>query len=288
MRSVLILTDFSEAAFRAAEYACSLADQLQIKRVILYHAYEMMIVPTDVPVPPVKSDEELYLESMEELGLMRDRLRSMLPDTVAMDMLAENIFSPGAVNQRCQEEKIDLVVMGVSGKSGLDRLMAGSITARMLEKARFPLLMVPEETVVGREVKTIVFATDLKNVDAIPVVQLYSFLDAFNAEVHVVNAGPATVHEYVPESRKEAVSDLHKLLDKYPSSFYYIDGDNIADSILTFAGEHRASLIIAIPKTHHLFSALFHKSVSKRLAYNSRVPLLCLPEAGAGRNDKAS
>ena len=76
MRSVLILTDLSEAAFRAAEYVCSLADQLLIGRIVLYHAYEMIITPTEVPMPPVKNDEELYLDSMEALGLMRDRLRN--------------------------------------------------------------------------------------------------------------------------------------------------------------------------------------------------------------------
>lgn len=280
MRSVFILTDFSEAAFRAAEYICSLADQLLIRRIVLYHAYEMVITPTEVPMPPVKSDEELYLDSMEALGLMRDRLRSKLQDTIAIDMQAENMFSPETINQRCKEQQIDLAVMGISGKSDLDRLMTGSITARMLEKCRLPLLLVPEETVVGREIKTIVFATDLKDIDMIPAAQLYSFLDVFKAEVHVVNAGPAKVHEYVPESRREAVDGLHKLLDKYRSSFYYIDGDNVVDSVLTFAGEHHASMIIAIPKKHSFLSGIFHKSVSKRMAYNSQIPLLCLPESG--------
>jgi len=278
MRTALILTDFSEAAFRAAEYVCSVAEPLQIGRIVLYHAYQMIITPTDIPTAPVKTAEELYLESMKELALTNDRLKPRCPGDVAIEMFAENTFSPDTVNERCMEQKADLIVMGASGKSGLDRIMAGSITARMLSGSQFPLLMVPEEAVIGREIKTIVFATDLKDIPSIPVAQLYSFLDAFKAEVHVVNAGPAAEGEYVSGNRKEAVADLHKLLDKYPTSFYYIDGDNVVDSILTFAGEHHASLIISIPKKHGFLSAVFHKSVSKRLAYNSMIPLLCLPE----------
>jgi nucleotide-binding universal stress UspA family protein len=278
MRSALILTDLSEAAFRAAEYACSQAEPLQIGRVVLYHAYEIIITPTDVPVPPVKTNEELYLESMEAMSLERDRLRSLLPGTVTIDLLAENHFLPETVNQRGVEQNIDLIVMGISGKSGLDRLMVGSVTARMLEECRFPLLMVPEEVLIGRGIKTIVFATDLKDVDSIPVEELYSFLDAWKAEVHVVNAGPETAKEYLREDRKQAFDRLHQLLDKYPSSFYFVDGDNVVDSLLTFAGEHHASLIMAVPKKHGFLSRIFHKSVTKKLAYNSRIPLLCLPE----------
>lgn len=282
MRSVLILTDFSETAFRAAEYACSLADLLKINRIVLYHAYEIMIAATDVPVPPVKTDQELYVESMETLGLVRDRLKAMLPGTVTIDMLAENTFLPETINQRCHEQKIDLVVMGISDRSGFERLMAGNVTSRMLGESKYPLLLVPGDAVIGRGIKTVVFATDLKDISLLPADQLYSFLDAFKAEVHVVNAGPVAEKEYAHETRKKAADSLHKLLDKHPASFYYIDGDNVAESILTFSGQHHASLIIAIPKKHGFLSGLFHKSVSKRLAYNSRIPLLCLPE---GRGD---
>jgi nucleotide-binding universal stress UspA family protein len=280
MRAVLILTDFSEAAFRAAEYACWLAGVLQIQRVVLYHAYEVVIMSTETPMPPVKTNEELFFESMQALSAMRDRLKLNLPNTVAIDMLAENSFLPETINQRCQEHNVDLIVMGKSDKTRVDRLIAGNVTVRMLERSRYPLLMVPEDTVIGKEITTIVFATDLKDVASIPATLLYSFLDAFKAKLDVVNAGPAVEGEYVSESRKKAVEHLHDMLDKYSPSFYFVDGDNVAGSLLTFAGQHHASLLMTMPKTHNFFSSIFHKSVSKRLAYNSPIPLLCLPEAG--------
>jgi len=278
MRSIIVLTDFSEASFRAAEYACSLADRLEISRIILYHAYEVVITPTEMPVAPVKTDQELYLESMEEMGLMRDRLRSRCPETVVIEMFAEDGFSPETVNQRCQEQKIDMIVMGISGKSGLDRLMTGSITARMMEKCLFPLLMVPEEVLIGREIRSVVFATDLKDIASIPADRLCSLLEALGAEVHVVNAGPDKERKFLPEEKREAFDALHRMLDKYPSHFHFIDGDNVVDSILVFAGEQHASMVIAMPKKHSFFDGIFHRSVSKRLAYNSRIPLLSLPE----------
>jgi len=283
MRSALVLTDFSEAAFRAGQYVCSIADLLQIERIVLYHGYHVIIPPTDVTTVPVKTDEELYLESMESLGLVRDQLQLRSRNDVIIETFAENTLSPETVNERCVEQKIDVIAMGINDKSGIDRMMAGNFTARMLQASRFPLLMIPAEAIVGREIKSIVFATDLKDIETIPVAQLYSFLDACKAEIHVVNAGPDKVKEFLPEDKQEAFNKLHALLDKYSSHFYFVDGDNPVDSILTFAGEHRASLIIAIPKKHGFLFSIFHKSISKTLVYNSRVPLLCLPEVEAGK-----
>jgi len=277
MKSMLILTDFSEAAFRAAEYACVLTGLLQIRRIILYHAYQTIVATIDPPVSPVKNNRQVYLESMEALGMLNDRLKAMVGPAVQIDLFAVDAFFPELINQRCKEEDVDIIVMGVSGKSGLEKLVMGSTTARMLKTSGYPLLIVPRETPLGREIKTIVFTTDLHDISTIPGDQLYSFLDAFKADICVVNVETSAEEgKYSPET-KEAIAGLHRLLDRYHPSFYYLEGDDTVESILVFAGDRKGSLIIAVPKKHDFFSTIFHKSISKNLAYNSPVPLLSLP-----------
>ena len=277
MKSMLILSDFSEAAFRAAEYACALTGLLQIDRIVLFHAYQSIVATMDLPLATVKNDGQIYLESMEELGLLHDRLKPLVGQAVKIDLLAVDAVLPEMINQQCREQDIDMIVMGVSGKSGLEKLLMGSTTSRVLETSEFPVLIVPREAPVGREVKTIVFTTDLMDIAAIPVDRLYSFLDAFKAELCVVNV-EATAEEgkYSPE-KKETIAGLHRLLEKYRSSFYFLEGDDTVESILICAKDHKASLIITVPKKRSFLSAIFHKSISKSLAYNSSIPLLSLP-----------
>jgi len=277
MKSMLILTDLSEAAFRAAEYACELTGFLQIERIVLCHAYQTIVATTDLPVFPEKTDPQIYLESMEALGLMHDRLKPMVGQAVKIDLLAIDAVLPEMINQQCRELDIDMVVMGVSGKSGLEKLLMGSSTGRILETSEFPVLIVPKEALIGRKMQTIVFTTDLKDIAAIPVDQLYSFLDAFRSDICVVNVEtPAEQEKYSPET-KEVIAGLHHLLEKYHTSFYYLEGNDTVESILVFANDRKASLIITVPKAHSFFSAIFHKSISKKLAYNSSIPLLSLP-----------
>jgi len=274
---MLILTDFSEAAFRAAEYACGLTGSLQVDRIVLCHAFQTIAVTTDLPVSPVKTDHRIYLESMEALGLLHDRIKPLVGQAVKIDLLALDAVLPEMINQQCREMGIDMIVMGVSGKSGLKKLLMGSSTARMLETSEFALLIVPKDAQVRSEIKTIVFTTDLTDISAMPVPLLYSFLDAFKSEICVVNVEtPTEEKKYSPET-KEAIAGLHHLLDRYPSSFYFLEGDDVTQTILVFAGHHKASLVISVPKRHPFLSAFFHKSISKRLAYNSSIPLLFLP-----------
>jgi nucleotide-binding universal stress UspA family protein len=274
---MLILTDFSEAAFRAAEYACELASTLQARRIILYHAYQTVVVSTDLPTTTLLNDRQIYLDSMEALGLMHDRLKPRVGNGAKIDLLAEDTSaSPDLINELCRKEAIDLIVMGVSGKTGLEKVFIGSITTQILRSSEFPVLTVPQDALVGRAINSIVFSTDLKGTSVIPVHLLYDFLDAFPATLHVVNVLPEAREKYSPET-EESIAGLHKILEKYNPAFHYIQGDDTVADILSFSEQHHVSLIIAVPKKHGFFSAIFHKSVSKKLAYNSRVPLLFLP-----------
>ncbi|HLZ85972.1 MAG TPA: universal stress protein [Puia sp.] len=279
MRTLLILTDFSESSFRAAEYGCSLAGILHIQRIILYHSYSTVIPTTDIPVSDVKTNQQIYLESMQALALLQDRLRTQVDPAVTIELLSEDVFLPEGIDRLCRKKAVDLVVLGASGSSGFERAVMGSTTARLLADPCVPLLIVPAETPIGRGIKTIAFAADLRNIPHLPVVQLYLFLDALRAEICVVNVEPsADEGKYFPE-KKQALLDLHHLLDKYHPSFYDVEGEDVADSILAFADGHKASLIIVVPGTHHYLSSIFHKTVSKRLAYRSTVPLLALSAA---------
>ena len=285
MKSMLILTDFSEEAFRAAEYACELAAPLHIERIVLFHAYQpvMAVAGTIPPAVPITSDQELYLESMESLGLLQDRLKPMVKHDVTIDMVAEETTLgdlADVINQRSQKEEIDLIVMGVSNKSGLEKFLTGGTTAKMLKAGEWPVLVVPENALLGRAIKTIVFTTDLKDVDTtIPAHKLYDFLDALPGKLQVINVQKEPAEKKSPETEK-AITDLHKLLDKYDPAFNYVTGDNTVEEILAFAAHQHASLIVAVHQKHGFLSRLFHESTTKKLAYNSSIPLLSLPGLG--------
>lgn len=279
MRTLLILTDFSEAAFRAAEYACEWVDPLQVGRMVVFHAYQhVKVMAAEMATgAAVTQEPDVYLQSMESLGLLHDRLRPLVRKDIQIDLLAEEASSwPEMINQLCRRELIDLIVMGVSGKSGLDKLLMGSITAQVLQAGEYPVLIVPQNALLGRGVQSIVFSTDLKDFSTTSASLLHTFLDAFPAVLHVVNVMPEAREKYSPET-EQTIDQLHVSLDKYQSAFHYVHGEDIVTGILSFSEQQHASLIITIPRKHGFITGLFHRSIAKKLAYNSSIPLLALP-----------
>lgn len=269
------MTDFSEAAFRAAMYGCELSGCLGIKRIILYHAYVPAMAYAGPPevTGPVIDDQQGYDDSMKELSLLKDRLSSMIPTGVSIDVITGDT---ALTKERQRQEDVDLIVMGVSGKSGLERFVLGSTTTQVLKNGELPVLIVPEDIRIGKGITSILLASDLKATDTLPAGELYKFLDAFPGQLEVINVEPEGEEKYSPQMEK-AVTDLHKLLEKYNPVFNYINGDDTASAILRFAREHDSSLIIAVHQQQGFLSNMFHKSVTKKLAYSSNIPLLCLP-----------
>lgn len=288
MKSILLLTDFSEDSFRAAEYGCEMARLLGAEQIIVYHAYQTIAPITDIPlsttdIPPsagipvssVEDNLKLHHEKMEMLAALHERLKAMTGDETRFRIVANDGYLPEGINQLCQEEGVELIVMGVSGKSGFERTIFGSTTARMLEDSEFPLLIVPPEVVTGKGVKSVVFAATMKNTSDLPMLRLYAFLDAFRPSLAVVNVETPAEQEKFSPQMKETIASLQNRLDKYQPAFYYVDGDDVVESLLIFAADHKASMIIGVPEKHGFLS--FHKSISKKLAYNSKIPFLALP-----------
>ncbi|SEW52047.1 universal stress protein [Chitinophaga arvensicola] len=279
MKTMLLLTDFSENAFRATEYAAQLVDPLQVSRILLYHAYQSSIIGTDLPVTNAGSDQQLYLDIMENLGLQQDRL-SALVKHARIDLMAEDVSLPAHISQLCKAEEVDIIVMGVSGRSGLEKLLLGSTTSMMIAESTVPVLIVPKDTLIGKPIQSLVFTTDLKDHASIPAHQLYEFLDAFPATVQVLNVDKAAGESYTMET-KESIASLHRIFEKYNASFDYINNSNTVEGILSYANQHHASMIIVVPRKLGGLASFFHNSISKKLAYDSNIPLLSLPAVKA-------
>jgi nucleotide-binding universal stress UspA family protein len=275
MKSMLILTDFSENAFRAAEYACGLTVPLQINRIVLYSAYQTIIAGTEIPV--TLDSQQLYLETMQELGLLRDRIKSLVDDSLTIDLIAEDTYLADRINPLCREQSIYIVAMGISGKSGLGKLLIGRTTVGIQRTSEFPLLIVPHEALIGSAVTTVVFTTDLKGFPAVQADWLREILGAFRADLHVINIKSEEEENHYIQNQ-DTLKGLHDLLNPYDPKFHFLQGEDVTKQILAFSELHHASMIIAVHRKRGFFSGLFHESVSEKLAYNSQIPLLSLPD----------
>lgn len=275
MRTIIVPTDFSETAYNAGRYAVQLATQLGAARIVLYHAYELIVPIPDLPtaVPMVDIDE---LKGASEDGLknMRTALSASLPAGVVLDTRAENHLLAANLDAVCQEEGADIVVMGITGGSQLEEILVGSNTVDVVKNSRYPIVVVPTGATF-RPIKKIAFACNLKNVaETTPIGPLKKLLDLLQPELHVVNVSKDN-KDNDGTLTKEG-QQLDELLKAYTPQYHFLDGTNVVEAVTSFAETNNADLILIVPRKHGLFESIFKRSHSSRFAFHTNIPLLSI------------
>jgi nucleotide-binding universal stress UspA family protein len=127
---ILVPIDWSEPSNRAFQVAASLA---------LVHDAQLVALHV-VPLPMVMYEPppESYLQHMrEELC----RIRPTDPNTRVEHLVVEG--HPAAeILRTAEEENCDLIAMGTHGRTGLSRLLMGSVAEEVVRKARCLVLTV--------------------------------------------------------------------------------------------------------------------------------------------------
>jgi len=135
VNTILHPTDFSERSQYAFWLACSLARDYGARLVVLHVAVPAVVYGEGVVVPP--SPEELRAATQEQL----DRLQAPRADVRAERRLAEG-DAVEEILRVAKEANADLIVMGTHGRTGLGRLLMGSVAEQVVRRASCPVLTV--------------------------------------------------------------------------------------------------------------------------------------------------
>ena len=146
---VLYPTDLSESSRRAAQYAATISRWYNARLTVLHvvPTFEPMIVPSDVLGAP---SPVVYPPSAEDVEA---EMRRSLTDDAFRGLDVRFVPSAGdpvrVIVDRALSDSADLIVMGTHGRSGVDRLMTGSVTEKVLGRASCPVLTIPPHAPEG-------------------------------------------------------------------------------------------------------------------------------------------
>lgn len=268
MKKILVLTDFSQTAHRAVLYAAGLTQQLEADELILYNSYEF-IPPSEVPMLEPMDMERLRLESLAALTELRNELCDLVSKQTLIHIRADERPLLTAVKAIAA----DLTVMGVTGKSKLEQLLIGSHTLLMSRELATPLLLVPPGAIYEK-IRRVAFACELEGISAItPAKTIRGLLHALGAHLLILNVDKEDQAQFTPDTIDEQ-SALHELWDSETPDYHYLIHEDTVEGLLQFTQEHDVQLLIALPRHQGLFDALFHRSMTKKLAFRTPIPLL--------------
>ena len=132
IKRILAPTDFSELSAKGVRYASQLAKELGSELIV------MNIVPLDESNFASKREIDQHKLELDEFLLARH-----LNPNLNIRKLVEPGVPSGAIISFAERENCDLIVMSSHGRSGLSRLLVGSVTEQILRKSPCPVLVVP-------------------------------------------------------------------------------------------------------------------------------------------------
>ena len=278
MKDILVLTDFSDRAKCAAEYAMNLAIHLKAN-LILCHALEI----TEQLTYPLADHLILRNQTMKrlrEVGMHLNELavpgnpsgnfRPSMTYINDLDMLAE------VADKLVDNNHVDLVVIGSHKSNGLSHFFSGSHTNDVLDHIKCPVLMVPENTVFN-PLKNIAYATDLTFNNTKVISYLAQLAQPFSAEISVDHISPLELPLSTAELEVEQSIIDQMVESNVELSYKTIKGDSVIKGLLEISDSEKVDILALVHKRYDFFEGLFHSSISKQLAHSTKVPLLVMP-----------
>jgi nucleotide-binding universal stress UspA family protein len=273
VKSIICPTDFSQNATNAMRYAAALAETLTAK-LILVHTYETPVMYTEQPFAVLQlADEQIRLSSEKKLAELKSKLQ-MNHRNLNVDFILTEGTSSDQLIASIDREKADLIVMGTTGTTKLERLLMGSTTAGIIRKAHCPVLSVPSN-VKFCGIKKIVFSTDLQEDNISAASSIASFAKHFDAEIIFLYVDD----KHFMHTDEEIVQMTLKIRShiKYSKISGYISKDPyIHEGINHFLKKHPADLLVMFTHPKHFPESLFHPSLTKIMSHHTKIPLLSM------------
>lgn len=266
MKKILVPTDFSDNANNALRYAINIANFFDSTEVHVLHVYASISITGGF-----EEVREYVKEDAERM--LSDDIRKFKNSIWGRTQIIGRAVDGHVRDVICsiaKHEKMDLVVMGTQGATGLKEVFLGSHTSSIMKKIDTPLLAIPSRFKY-RPIKDITFAVDtgiVADLDLLdPLIQLTK---AYKAKVKVMHL----------ETEKMVVGydpGIKVSLEGVDHSFHRITGSNDTNGVINlFVFEENSDLLCLIRRKRGFWENLFHRSITTKEIFDSPVPLLIL------------
>ena len=271
---ILIATDFSKNATHARNYGLNLANTLKAD-VIIFNAYEIPI--SSMGTHTFRNYKEVFKKnSINKLAEEIKEAKSLFKNiNISFEYVCD--ISKNAILERSNKADIDLILLGSKGESKISEKLFGGTCSRVINKTKKPLIIVPIQAEI-KIPKKIVLATDLfLNVDLLTT--LKKIAKRLISNIDIITVLNSKDDEKSILSRQLKVNTILEKKMKYNSHrFHLINNNSVENGILNYIKENKVHLLTLIPKHRSFWENLIKISLSKKIANNSTIPLLIIPE----------
>jgi nucleotide-binding universal stress UspA family protein len=274
MKKILFPTDFSEISKNAFLFALHLAKSIQAE-IITLHVYEYPAMNyMDVPVYLPEIYEVTELSNFENYKGHIPVLRAIAEQNNLDHVKISNVLESGDlianIVEISKKENIDYIVMGTKGATGLAETFLGSVTEKVMNNTNAVVLAIPQHCQY-KPIKRILFTTEYKTEEIEVLKRTVVLAKVFHAHIDCLYVKPAK--DYVDDV---IVNDWKKMFSTEDLTFHNIGSNDSEGTILDFISNHNIDMLSMTTHHRNFFEKLFQISLSKKLVFHAKIPVLAL------------
>jgi nucleotide-binding universal stress UspA family protein len=291
LKQIICTTDFSDFSNNAVPYAIALAREFKSK---VYFCHVI-----DLSSAAVYGEAVLALEEQQKrmIAYAREELAALLADHEIDWEPLITVGSPAHEIARLAAEKgVDLTITASHGRSGLKRLILGSVTERLMRTLACPLLVVRgtdggfvKTSDQQIRIKSILVGCDFSADSTLAFDHALSLAQEFQSELHLAHVIQPPVYENLIKTSAECRDDeqslrdqlLEKLTSLVPeeSRSWCTPVTNLLagqphEELIKYAVVHDIDLIVLGVRGQSLVETLYVGSTTDRVIRRAPCPVL--------------
>lgn len=244
MKKILVPVDFSEVSSHATRFAIEIAESFDAE-ITLLNSVQFYYF-TDYEFASFSGAKTLMQDVKDAMVKKMDEFVKGLDTKCKMNTIVNEDSLIGSIKTMIKDDGYDLVVVGTHGSSGLEEVLIGSNTEKIVRNADCPVISIPSPASV-KKIKRILIPLDISEIKSSFLSKVAAMQEKFGARIEFLWV--KTPHNI--ENEKSISSELSKILEQHDISNYeFTIVNNVfpSDGILMHAYDTKADMI-AMP-TH--------------------------------------
>ncbi len=283
---VLLPIDFSDYSDKASDVALDWAIKLQAE-ITIFHVYFNPVINTlpfseayvyDASLDEMVTDMETQAES--DMKKFLENFKNKRIKAGGDKIIVKHKMVRGVAEEEIlrfsEEYQPTVIIMGTRGKDRKAADLIGSVTAEVIEMARYPVLAVPEDYEYKGidKIRHILYATNFDDVDFLALDKLEKLVNPLNVKIYFVHVGPQEDSKWDKIKLKAMKSHVEK---KFPDSGVecdLIENEDFWVGLEGYIQKKRIDIISLTARRRNLIARLVNPSIGKKMLFHTNTPIL--------------
>lgn len=272
MKKIAVLIDFSTASKTGVNHAITLAKASNAGITFVHFCH----------LPSYTGSLGIYFNEREVVNELLEKMKKFTEELLKKRKVSgietnyivkTGISFVDTINQAIKAAKPDLIVMGKSNTSSLERALFGNHLSHLYDKINVPLLAVPEKFPHKRYEK-VVLCSDLSSLKKSTSLSVLADIVSTNkSKLFALNVAP-----YIKENEdtviKKHLARISQLFNGTPITIDVTERLDFVTGLKEYGHANHVSLVAVFPHSHNILEKIFSPNHAKNVALHYDRPML--------------